>query len=224
MEITMKKQPWLKFRAGDWLADIHLSMCSAEEKGVLIEMMAYAHLSSKYGYLTNGGMPIDDKMLANRLHINIDLMQKVLQRLHQMGRIGITDGSIYFIPSMVREHEKSTAAKFYGGLGGNPALVNGGDNPPLKTEQSREEQRRVGAFEVFWKEYPRKVSKQKALKAFIKQGCYGKLEDILTALAKQKQTQQWQDAQYIPHPTTWINNARWEDEVTQTKANRGPNI
>lgn len=36
---------------------------------------------------------------------------------------------------------------------------------------------------------------------------------IMTALEQYKQTKQWQDPQYIPHPSTWLNQARWEDEI-----------
>jgi hypothetical protein len=37
---------------------------------------------------------------------------------------------------------------------------------------------------------------------------------ILTALAWQSQQESWlrNDGAYIPHPTTWLNGERWEDE------------
>ena len=38
---------------------------------------------------------------------------------------------------------------------------------------------------------------------------------MLAAIERQKQTAQWKEngGQYIPHPATWLNGRRWEDEV-----------
>jgi len=38
------------------------------------------------------------------------------------------------------------------------------------------------------------------------------IADIQNRLAKDKQ---WQDMQYIPYPTTYLRNERWEDETEQ---------
>ena len=42
------------------------------------------------------------------------------------------------------------------------------------------------------------------------------LEVLLTAIEKQKESAQWSkdNGQFIPHPTTWLNGRRWEDEVS----------
>jgi hypothetical protein len=42
------------------------------------------------------------------------------------------------------------------------------------------------------------------------------LEEMLAAIAKQKKTDQWtkDGGQYIPNPATWLNQGRWQDEVT----------
>lgn len=71
-------------------------------------------------------------------------------------------------------------------------------------------------FESFWKAYPRHVAKANALKAWAKL----KVDDallgkILAAIEAQKQSQQWQKdgGAFIPHPATWLNAHRWEDEV-----------
>lgn len=72
------------------------------------------------------------------------------------------------------------------------------------------------AFETFWKAYPRKVGKDAARKAWKKKGCnVNLLEKMLVTLEAQKQCKQWQkeDGQFIPHPSTWLNEGRWNDEV-----------
>lgn len=72
------------------------------------------------------------------------------------------------------------------------------------------------AFEKFWSAYPRKEGKQKAKAAFEKVNV--PLEVLLTAIEKQKESAQWSkdNGQFIPHPTTWLNGKRWEDEVVMS--------
>ena len=38
---------------------------------------------------------------------------------------------------------------------------------------------------------------------------------MIGAVEAQKQTEQWKrdGGQYIPHPATWLNQMRWEDEL-----------
>lgn len=70
-------------------------------------------------------------------------------------------------------------------------------------------------FVVFWKAYPRKVGKKKALKAWCSASDLPPLSDVLAALEKQKQSHDWtkDGGDFIPHPTTWINGARWDDQL-----------
>jgi hypothetical protein len=71
-------------------------------------------------------------------------------------------------------------------------------------------------FADFWAEYPKKVGKDAAKKAFFKRNPDTDLvARMIGAVRRQKQTDQWQkkDGQYIPHPATWLNQGRWEDEV-----------
>jgi hypothetical protein len=71
-------------------------------------------------------------------------------------------------------------------------------------------------FDTFWKEYPRKVSKQQAVKAWKSLNPdHTLLTTMLQALEKQKRSEQWQkdNGKFIPHPATWLNGKRWEDEL-----------
>ena len=74
-------------------------------------------------------------------------------------------------------------------------------------------------FDRFWQAYPRKTAKPQAAKAFARlRPDEPLLLRMLAALALQRQSAQWQrDAgQFIPHPSTWLNGRRWEDEGSQT--------
>ena len=73
-------------------------------------------------------------------------------------------------------------------------------------------------FNTFWSSYPKKVSKETAKKAFAKIKLTDVLmAEILCALEKYKLTEQWtkDNGQYIPNPTTWLNQKRWEDEIQE---------
>lgn len=76
------------------------------------------------------------------------------------------------------------------------------------------------SFNSFWAEYPKKVAKPSAVKAFQKAIKKTDLPTILSAIRRHKKTDQWKrdKGQFIPHPTTWLNQERWEDEIKSTSS------
>lgn len=75
-------------------------------------------------------------------------------------------------------------------------------------------------FETFWKAYPKKIGKGAAEKAWQKiSSLEAVLETIAGAVAAQSRSEQWlkDGGQFIPHPATWLNQRRWEDEVNREK-------
>ncbi len=74
-------------------------------------------------------------------------------------------------------------------------------------------------FSDFWKEYPKKVGKGAAERAFKKYKPDDTLlAQMLKALSAQKHSEQWtkDGGQYIPNPATYLNQRRWEDEIDTT--------
>lgn len=77
-------------------------------------------------------------------------------------------------------------------------------------------------FDIFWEAYPRKEAKAVAQKSWNKlmplddAEANALIEKIITALEAHKRTDQWtkDDGKFIPYPATWLNQRRWEDEVT----------
>ncbi|HLO61714.1 MAG TPA: hypothetical protein VK165_01990 [Azonexus sp.] len=71
-------------------------------------------------------------------------------------------------------------------------------------------------FATFWKQYPKKVAKPQAMKAWKKLKPSDQvLIGLMAALEKQKACADWlkDGGQFIPYPATWINSRRWEDEA-----------
>lgn len=72
-------------------------------------------------------------------------------------------------------------------------------------------------FDIFWKAYPKKKSKDAALRRWraIKPS-FELLQIILAAIEQQKKSEQWtkDNGQFIPHPATWLNAGGWKDETS----------
>ena len=76
----------------------------------------------------------------------------------------------------------------------------------------------TGGFDVFYKAYPKKKSKDSARRRWkaIKPNAE-LLETMLVAIEQQKKSEQWtkDGGQFIPHPATWLNDGGWKDELPQ---------
>lgn len=100
----------------------------------------------------------------------------------------------------------------------NQSTPTEGDLPPAPaTEKKSDAQER--RFAEFWKLYPRKVGKQAALKSWKRIKPDAELFDrIMAAVTAAKESDQWQReaGRFIPHPATWLNQGRWDDELPQS--------
>jgi uncharacterized protein YdaU (DUF1376 family) len=67
-------------------------------------------------------------------------------------------------------------------------------------------------FDEFWNIYPKKTGKDKALIAWNKKK--PNIDHVICALIWQKESEQWNKdrGQFVPNPTTYINEGRWKDE------------
>ena len=86
-------------------------------------------------------------------------------------------------------------------------------NPIRIQNPNTESDAREAAFDLFWRAFPKKVGKGSAKKAFAKV-CVD-IDVLISAIERQKQSRQWRKdgGQFIPNPSTWLNQCRWEDEL-----------
>ena len=70
-------------------------------------------------------------------------------------------------------------------------------------------------FDVWWKLYPRKQDKKKALAAWVKQGCEKNADSLIDTLRNQiaNDAQYSGDQQYIPLPSSYLNKEKFNDEI-----------
>lgn len=112
---------------------------------------------------------------------------------------------------------------------GDETVPSGDENRPLRghieyqVEEQREDQlehqpskrKKADAdpdFDRFWAIYPRRIGKGAARKAWATAITTTTPDTIILGLQKYAPTRTGQDPQYTPHPATWLNQQRWEDE------------
>ena len=68
------------------------------------------------------------------------------------------------------------------------------------------------AFDEFWSFYPRKIGKGGAKKTWEKITRRVKPETIIEGARRMASDPNLPETQFIPHPSTWLNEGRWDDE------------
>lgn len=78
-------------------------------------------------------------------------------------------------------------------------------------------------FEEFYKNYPKKVKKQDVKKWFKKNKPSSELfSSMMSSLEQFRGSKDWlkEKGQFIPYPSTWLNQRRWEDEGMTRKQDK----
>lgn len=101
----------------------------------------------------------------------------------------------------------------------NSRRINGGQSTVgiSKDKLSKDKIIEDNHFSSFWDSYPRKEGKKNAEKSWLK--IDPKLHDIiLSALKEHCESEQWlkDGGRFIPHPATWLNQERWNDEIKRS--------
>jgi hypothetical protein len=90
-----------------------------------------------------------------------------------------------------------------------------------ESKELKEEYVRSSSFDAFWLIYPRHVGKAEARKAFLRAGA--PLNAIMDGAKRWRAY--WDEdrtpQQFVPHPTSWLNKRRWEDEPPPPGTPRG---
>ena len=233
------KMPYIKFYVRDWMMSMDLRRCSYAARGLWIEMMCLMSMD-RYGYLEHNGKTIQEDELES-LTIGLSTRDKgrvnpLLKELEEQGVFSRDENKCIYSRRMVSDYGKKQEFIEYGKHGGNPKLkkrVQKEDkkdqNPEPRTQNPEPtrgltqgvnpldiERVALTDFDVFWSLYPRKVGKKVAKESFQKKGCSAIMAKIELAIGDQSKSEDWQrdNGRYIPHPATWLNQERWDDEGT----------
>lgn len=97
-----------------------------------------------------------------------------------------------------------------GGVKNDPLTITT-EREPIELDNARNE------FEQFWKRYPRKVGKIAARKAWDKATQDTSPQTILEGVRRLADDPNKPELEFLPHPSTWLNEGRWEDEPYPAK-------
>ena len=95
----------------------------------------------------------------------------------------------------------------------SPSLPLGKDGMGRESKKTSSKPVASTEFDAFWKDYPRKVNKGTAKKAFEKALKQTDLQTIMAGLETLRIQVAGKGQEFIPHASSWLNGERWTDEV-----------
>lgn len=193
-----------------WLKDTQ--DLTAEEKGNLIDAVVSYASGEEYEHLLIGGTKIAFRFLQGQVDRN-----NAISDVRSKARSGKTEET----ESNNNKKEQNTT---------NENKTEQNESKSIRErdrDRYKEKEKELNdRFDRFWAAYPRKVAKENARKAFLKINPNEEMMDvILRELERQKNSLQWtkDNGQFIPHPATWLNGKRYEDEAPVVKGNAAQN-
>ena len=174
-------------------------------------------------------IPYNEQMLSVITNTNLDIVRSAMKLFVNLKMIDLLDDQTIYMSEVQKlignetagaERVRQHRARVEGTrlmLQSNNDVTKSNTEKERDTETDQEKKTdNAEAFGAFWTAYPNKKAKPAALKAFTKLKPDAELlAEMLKAIEVQKQSAQWQkdNGQYIPMPSTWLNQRRWEDEL-----------
>lgn len=240
------KPPAFQFYAKDWLSSGAVRTMTLAARGLFIDLLAFAwdnhglptelptdpamarrlfgvstrewntnwprvrnQFEVRNGFLVNPKQErVRDAM--NRLSVR---MTTVAERRWQCVEHAAAHAQLH-APAMPSP-APATALALGGRAGASSGLEIRVKQPPRRPAPDDE------GFTAFWAAYPRRVGKGGARRAWAKiRPDPGLVESMLGAVEQQRDSWQWRrdNGQFVPHPATWLNERRWEDEPEPASA------
>ena len=167
------------------------------------------------------------KLLANECSMGISTLKGHIQALQDFGHLTIINKYVdgLQLPNQYKLNLEGVGQNLAGGesesgwVGGQNLATNLEDKPRIQPQGNVDQKNTP--FDLFWAAYPKRTGKDLARASFAKRKVTSTLlEEMLAAIAKQKNTDQWKKdgGQYIPAPATWLNQGRWQDEVVSVSS------
>jgi hypothetical protein len=232
MSEDRRKRPSFPWYPGDWKRDTAVQSCAPLVRYLWREMLDIMHDGEPYGHLTAGGRKVEPGELARMVGLQPRFVSGALAELGEKNVYSVTPDGVIFCRRMVRD-EVTRNARADGGADSAknpnvPRCKDGSKDTPEDTSKDGGDSAKANSntsFDLFWEGYPRRVGKAAARKAWdkLKVDCV-LLESILAALAVQRATHDWRKdgGKYVPHPATWLNGRRWEDELPGMRLETAP--
>lgn len=122
----------------------------------------------------------------------------------------VPDRPLHDVPDHPGTTDRTSPAR--GADGREPGDENQGTRTTLFGDVPADEQPAGDPFDSFWREYPRRVAKQAAVRAWAKAIKVAHPSVIITGAARYATETAGRPTDKIAHPASWLNDRRWEDE------------
>ncbi|RPJ55934.1 MAG: hypothetical protein EHM12_11240 [Dehalococcoidia bacterium] len=217
----MAKDPAVLFYTADFLT--RTSRLTDEQVGQYIRALCSQHQEGHftkdelYQILKSYDSPVWKKFIIddNGFYYNERMQEEIEKRINycnsksHKGISGRKNKSYDYHTVIIRKSSENHTEN-----GNENDNINGIDN------EDEDKQKICEHFIKWYSEYPNKTGKGAALKSWNKIKNKKEIsEKILESLKWQKESEQWKkdNGQYIPNPSTYINQQRWMDEPKTIK-------
>ena len=199
---------YYQFNIGDYVS--HTSHLTDAED------LTYRRMLDLYYQTETSFDEINKEKIARKVRSTVEIVEVILSEFFEYSNDTCSWHNKRADSEIKKYHSKSDSAR-------KANQIRWGSDKDLKSDavqilnnkQETINNKHIKHFDAFWSAYPRKTAKGNAESAWKKiKPDEQLLEEILTAVAKQKST--WTDPKFIPHPATWLNGKRWLDGVDTT--------
>jgi hypothetical protein len=212
----MNNLPWLKLYVQDWMTDSNVGELGSEDRICYLTMMCMAHLSKKRGTILSFS---EDKVIRESKFKTREEADRAVGFSERMGKMLRKHGTSVTIPNFLKRQDGNLSG--YERVKRHREKVKRVDNADdnakitLDKEKDTDKERDINTFEHFWNLYPRKVAKRKAEQSW-KKIPVSEYEAIYADVQKRCASEGWQKngGQFIPHPTTYLNQERWKEQIS----------
>jgi uncharacterized protein YdaU (DUF1376 family) len=211
------KNPQFPFFVRDWICSRRVLQMSGDAVKAYVYLLCEAWLQ-----IPRATIPQDENEIASMARVSMDQWKCIKNDImnHWLpGKCTEHKGRFYneLLLEISRKHEakqrfNNENAKRSQTDTEKPISDNDTD---IDTSSLKSSSLVLSSFEDFWKTYPKKIAKARAIKAWSKiKEPVKTLELIKIALSWQIKTDQWvkNHGQFIPLPATYLNDNRWIDE------------
>ena len=205
---------WYKFHLGDYITHTtHLS--DAED-------LAYRRLLDLY-YMSEAPIPLDTAFVARKIRLDLDITESVLSEFFEATEEGYQNTRC---DAEIAKYQHQVATnRSLGKRGGRPKKIESVTESKPNMNPKKNKNKNINTlsatrFEEFWAAWPsskRKVGKAAVLVKWQKAGLDEVADVIIANVNDLKSSEQWTSG-FEPAPMTYINQRRWEDELTTDAA------
>ena len=201
----------------------HLAILSDEERGrLLMALLDYGENGTEPDL--DGAALMAFSFISGQMDRDAEKYERIVQKRREAGQKGgrppKSDGQP---PEDEPEPEETEQSEESESTDKQTKAKKAKANDENQTEAPPKEKptdAQTDRFNEFWKQYPKKVGKAAAQKSWKQIKPDAELfERIMRAVETAKKSDQWtrEGGRYIPNPTTWLNQGRWDDEPVQNQ-------